>query len=237
MENNELIELISVFKEYRDLITPIEKNLQNFATSFDSIKANLNDLNNALGKDVKQEVVSISNNIAEQTEKTKRIMNDISKFASQTDRYISSVDQLISICGTLESRIKTVDSIQQRADEQIAKLDNLIEEKKKVYDLKQLQKNLELYNIGVEKVSEYINKDIAENLKNNSDKIGEIKNKNESVYQTLIEEKSTLHELISAYTESNNLLKKITENKDVNEAYIFDILDKWAEDRKIRIKK
>ena len=35
----------------------------------------------------------------------------------------------------------------------------------------------------------------------------------------------------------NELLKKIVEKQDVNEAYIFDILDKWAEDRKVKIKK
>ena len=45
------------------------------------------------------------------------------------------------------------------------------------------------------------------------------------------------HELVETYKSSNELLKKIVEKQDVNEAYIFDILDKWAEERKVKIKK
>ena len=55
--------------------------------------------------------------------------------------------------------------------------------------------------------------------------------------QTLIEEKSSIEELVKNYTESNNLLKNIVANNDVNEQYIFDILDKWATLRGVKTKK
>ena len=43
--------------------------------------------------------------------------------------------------------------------------------------------------------------------------------------------------MASAYVSSNELLKKIVEKNDVNEEYIFDILDKWAESRKVKTKR
>ena len=34
-----------------------------------------------------------------------------------------------------------------------------------------------------------------------------------------------------------NQIAKVLEKNDVNEEYIFDILDKWAEERKVKMKK
>ena len=91
--------------------------------------------------------------------------------------------------------------------------------------------------MGVQKVSEYINKDVAETLKNSSDKIKEIHDKNISIYEAIVEEKSSIDKLVDSYNASNKLLKKIVEDNDVNEEYIFEILDKWALDRKVKTKK
>ncbi|MBR1985252.1 MAG: hypothetical protein IKA31_05855, partial [Clostridia bacterium] len=93
------------------------------------------------------------------------------------------------------------------------------------------------YNVGVQKVREYINQDVAETLKTSSEKIGKISDKNESILEAILEEKSSIDKLVESYSNSNKLLKKIVEENDVNEQYIFEILDRWAEDRKLKIKK
>ena len=54
--------------------------------------------------------------------------------------------------------------------------------------------------------------------------------------QEIISEKS-IDDLVLTYASSNELLKKIAQKQDVNEEYIFDILDRWAEDRKVKHKK
>ena len=89
----------------------------------------------------------------------------------------------------------------------------------------------------MQKLSEYINKDIAEALRNNSSQISQIKDNNENILSAIIEEKGSIEQLTNSYLESNKLLKKVVESNDVNIEYIFDILDRWAEDRKIKIKK
>ena len=46
MENNEIKELITTFKEYRDLIGPIEQSLRAFASSFESMRSDIHSLSN-----------------------------------------------------------------------------------------------------------------------------------------------------------------------------------------------
>ena len=237
MDNNEIKNLIATFKEYRDLLSPIEQSLKEFSISFDSISGDIKNLNSSFDGNVQQKLDRICKDLAEQVDKAKNLSNQVDTFMTSTNRYVNSVDRLITICGRIEEKLSTVDKIQNEAEIQIEKLDNIIEEKKKTYNIKQLEKNLETYNIGVQKVSEFINKDVADVLKTNSDKIQQIQDKNSSIYQSIADEKTSIDKLIETYSSSNELLKKIVEKNDVNEQYIYEILDKWADTRKIKTKK
>lgn len=234
---NEIKSLISTFKEYRDLLGPIEENLRAFSESLGSIKDNVTTLNTNFSGDVKNKLSAIANDLNASMEKSKTLTSQVDKFLSQTNRYVSAVDSLIGLCGKIEGKLAIVDNLQNKAESQIEKLDGIIEEKKKTYDIKQLEKNLETYNVGVQKVSEYINKDIADSLKNQNEEIKKIQDKNTSIFDAIVEEKGSVEKLIEAYTSSNAILKKIVENNDVNEEYIFEILDRWAEDRKVKTRK
>ena len=101
----------------------------------------------------------------------------------------------------------------------------------------ELKNSLDKYNAKLQSVSEFINKDVAENIVENTKTIQEIKSGNTNVVTHLMEEKSSIEELSENYRATNALLKKILEKNDVNEEYIFEILDRWAEDRKLKIKK
>ena len=237
MDNNEIRSLIATFKEYRDLLTPIEQNLKEFSISFDSISGDIKNLNSSFDGNVQQKLDTICKDLAQQVEKAKNLSSQVDTFMVSTNRYVNSVDRLITLCGRIEEKLSTVDKIQNEAEAQIEKLDNIIEEKKKTYNIKQLEKNLETYNIGVQKVSEFINKDVAEVLKTNSDKIQQIQDKNNSIYQSISDEKNGIEKLIETYASNNELLRKIIEKNDVNEQYIYEILDKWADSRKIKTKK
>lgn len=237
MDNNEVKALITTFKEYRDLLSPIEQNLKEFSISFESISADLKNLNTSFDGNVQNKLDKIYKELSTQADKAKTLSSQVDSFMGSTNRYISAVDRLVNIFSNIEDKINSVDKIQNEAESQIERLNVIIEEKKKTYNLKQLEKNLESYNIGVQKVSEYINQDVGDVLKSSNETIAQIQDKNQSIYQTLVSEKSSIDKLIESYTTSNELLKKIIENNDVNEAYIFEILDKWAEKRKLKIKK
>ncbi|MGN0960762.1 MAG: hypothetical protein ACI4PF_01020 [Christensenellales bacterium] len=234
---NEIKTLITTFKEYRDLLTPIEQNLKAFSNSFGSIKDDIQNLNNSFDGNLQAKLDKIYKELSSQADKAKSLSSEVDRFMASSSKYISSVDSLINICNKIESKLTTVDNLQSKAETQIEKLDAIIEEKKKSYDIKQLEKNLATYNVGVQKVSEYINKDVAESLKSSSDTIKQIQDKNNSIFEAIINEKGSIDKLIESYNHSNELLKKIVEGNDVNEEYIFEILDRWAEDRKLKIKK
>lgn len=237
MENNEIQSLIATFKEYRDLIGPIEQNLRQFSTSFDSIRTDIQNLNENFGGNLQGKLDKIYNELSSQADKAKTLSSEVDRFIALTNKYVNSVDSLVTLCGSIEGKIKSVDSIQKRAEDQLEKLNVIIDEKRKNYDVKQLEKNLEVYNVGVQKINDYINKDVGETLKQSSEKISQIQNKNDSVLEVLNSEKNSIDKLVENYRVSNELLKKVVENNDVNEQYIFEIIDKWAEDRKVKTKK
>ena len=237
MENNEIKVLVETFKEYRDLLTPIEQNLRAFSISLGGIKGDIQNLNASFEGNMQGKLDKIYKELSSQAEKARTLASEVDRFMNNTTKYINSVDNLINTFGKIENKLNTVTDIQNKAEQQISKLDDIIEEKRKSYDIRQLEKNLATYNVGVQKVSDYINKDVAESLKNSNDKIKQIQDKSTSIYSILNEEKYSIDKLIDSYNESNQLLKKIVEGNDVNEQYIFEVLDKWAEIRKVKTKK
>lgn len=237
MENNEIKALIETFKEYRDLLTPIEQNLRAFSVSLGGIKGDIQNLNDSFEGNMQGKLDKIYEELSSQAEKARTLASEVDRFANNTTKYINSIDNLVNTFGKIENKLNTVTDIQNKAEQQISKLDDIIEEKRKSYDIRQLEKNLATYNVGVQKVSDYINKDVAEALKNSNDKIKQIQDKSTSIYSILTDEKYSIDKLIDSYNESNQLLKKIVEGNDVNEQYIFEVLDKWAEIRKVKTKK
>lgn len=237
MENKEIQELVEAFKGYRDLITPIEQNLREFSNSFESIKQDLSNMNESFDGNISSKLDKIYKDLSNQAEKSKSLTSQIDRFSNATNSYISGVDRLMSSLNQIQEKIKQVDSIQELADKQVERLNTIIDEKKKNYDIKQLQRSLDSYNTGVQKINEYINKDIAETLKSNNDKVLQIQDKTYSIFENIVSEKQDINKLIETYSQSNELLKKVVENNTVNQEYIYEMLDKWAEERNVKIKK
>ena len=100
-----------------------------------------------------------------------------------------------------------------------------------------LQRSLEVYNANIEATSDFINKDIAESVVESAKMVQSIKDGSENIVKYLEDEKKNVAELSQNYLASSELLRKIIEKNDVNEEYIFDILDKWADSRKVKHKK
>lgn len=237
MENDDIAKLISTFKEYRDLLTPIEQNLREFSASFGSIRQDMENLNNNFDGTLQSKIDKMYKELSSQADKARTLASEVDRFMSTSAKYVSSVDNLINVCSKIEGKLNIVDNLQSKAENQISKLDTIIEEKKKSYDIKSLEKNLEAYNVGVQKVSEYINKDVADTLKASGDRIKQIQDKNTSIFEAIVDENCSIDKLVEQYKTSNLLLKKVVEGNDVNEQYIFEILDRWAEDRRVKTKK
>ena len=237
MDNNEVNALIDAFVGYREMLVPIQADMHEFLETYGALKSDVDKLNTAFSGDVQARLSEIYKNLASQAEKSEELTRKVDQFLKSSEKYTEGVSNLISMFQNIESRISSVNEIEKQAEEQIGRLDTMLEEKRRNYDLKDLKKSLDAYNANLQTVGEFINKDVAENIIENTNSIKEIKSGNENIAKRLEEEKQSIDALAETYKSSNALLKKIVEKEDVNEEYIFDIIDKWAESRKVKTKK
>ena len=237
MENSEVNALIDAFGGYREMLVPIQADMHEFLETYGALRSDVDKLNSAFSGDVQARLSEIYKNLAAQAEKSEELTRKVDQFLKSSEKYTEGVSNLISMFNSIEKRISSVNELEAQAEEQIGKLDTIIEEKRRSYDLKDLKKSLDAYNANLQTVGDFINKDVAENIIENTNSIREIKAGNENIAKRLEEEKQSIDVLAETYKSSNALLKKIVEKEDVNEEYIFDILDKWAESRKVKIKK
>jgi len=237
MNNNEVKELIESFKGYRNLLAPIQKNLADFADTYDAMRENIDKLNASFGGDLKSKVEEIFRQMTGQAGKTADLSGQIDKLSGAAAKYASDVGAFVALFSKIEQRLGAVLELESRAESQISRLDTILEEKTKNYNLKELQTALDKYNQDVKKVSEFINKDIADSMTASRDSLASMKESLDGVVKARTGEDATMERLLKSYSASEELLKQIIEKNDVNEAYIFELLDKWAESRKVKIKK
>ena len=237
MDNNEVNALIDAFVGYREMLVPIQTDMHEFLETYGAMKNDVDKLNTAFSGNVQGKLAEIYKLLESQAEKSEALTRKVDEFLKSTNKYTEEVDKLITMFQSIQGRISDVNELEAKAEEQIQKLDTIIEEKRRNYDLKDLKKSLDQYNSNLQSVGDFINKDVAENIISNTKFIQEIKSGNENIAKRLEEEKLSIDALATNYIESNNLLKTIVEKQDVNEEYIFDILDRWAESRKVKTKK
>jgi DNA repair exonuclease SbcCD ATPase subunit len=238
MDNaQEITELIKRFTEYRNILTPLQENLHSVADSYEAMKKDVEKIDRNFGDETRQQLDKIYGTISAQAKQGAELSTRIDRFLSAADSYTDSVKKLTDSFSVIEQRLATVDEIEKTAEEQIARLNEIIDEKKINYNTKDLQKSLENYNKNVEKISDFINKDVARVLQENGKKIDEVKQDNDNISALLAAQNKSVETLVSAYRETGGLLRTVVGKEDVNEQYIFDILDKWAQSRRVKIKK
>ena len=237
MENSEVNALIDAFIGYREMLVPIQNDMHDFLETYDALRNDVDKLDSAFSGDVQGKLQQIYKTLSDQAEKSEMLMRKVDEFLKNTTKYSEELDNLMNMFASIQDKVSSVTELEEKAEEQIGKLDEILEEKRKNYDLKDLKKSLDQYNANLQNVNDFINKDVAENIVENSKAIQEIKSGSDNIAKRLEEERISLEKLSETYLTSNNLLKKIIEKNDVNEEYIFDILDKWAEERKVKIKK
>jgi predicted DNA-binding ArsR family transcriptional regulator len=237
MDNNEVNALIDAFVGYREMLVPIQSDMHEFLNTYVAMKNDIDKLDDAFSGDVQAKLSEIYKLLASQAEKSEELTRKVDQFLKSSTKYTEEVDNLISMFESIQDRISAVNKLEEKAEEQIGRLDSIIEEKRRNYNLKDLEKSLDAYNANLQAVGDFINNEVAENIVANTKTIQEIKDGNENIAKHLEDEKSSIEKLTETYLESNKLLKKIVEKEDVNEEYIFDILDKWAESRKVKTKK
>jgi len=229
--------LIETFREYRDLLTPITENLRDFADTYDGIKGDIARLSAAFEGDVTGNLDRIYKTLSAEAEKAQSLSHEIDAFLARSERYEGELRKLSATIGKLDDTLGSLSRLESEAETQIGKLESTLEERRKNYNLKELERTVANYQASVTKVSEFINRDVAASLQENNDKLNSIRDGLEEIRGGIREGNSNVESLVSSYLATSDLLRKVTEGERVNEAYIYDVLDRWAADRGVKRKK
>ncbi len=236
-KTEDLKTLIDAFIGYREMLTPIQDGLSDFLETYDRVRDDIEKLNAAFDGSAQTNLQAIAKTLAMQAEKSTDLSSRIEQFAKATGKYVAQIDSLVGILEKTEQKLASINEIENKASAQLKKLDEVIEEKKISYNLRDLQRSLEGYDNNVRKVSDFINKDVADVLSENAKKIDEIRKGEESLQRDLLSEKETLEKLLENSAQTSAILHRIADTKDVNEEYIYAVIDKWAESRRVKTKK
>ena len=237
MDEKSIKELIESFIAYRNLIAPLQESLHSVSKTYEEIRGDLDNLTKSFSGSAASQLEKVHATLSTQAKSGQELGRRIEEYAASGEKYAQAVRDMSSRFSEVVSRIDSLSEIEKTAQSQLARIDTLIAEKRSSYNLKGLQKSLDDYNVNVEKISDFINKDIAAVLKDNADKIEAIRRENEALSQTVAAQSKDIATLITEFSNTSTLLKKLVEGSTVNEEYLFDAFDKWAEDRKVKIKK
>ena len=237
MNDNEVKVLIETFKSYRDLLTPIQSNLNDFIATYSGLQGDIDRLNQAFSGDAKTNLEKIYRTLSGQAEKATDLASQIDRFMKMSNKYTDDVAKLLGTVEKVADKLENISVLETKAETQLEKLETILNEKRKSYNVKDLERTLETYDDNVKRMNEFINKDVAEKVADSNAKINAVKSGSEAMLNRISQEKTSIEELTATYKETNRLLRQIIEKDDVNEAYLYDVLDKWAQDRKVKIKK
>ena len=237
MDEKSIKELIDSFIAYRNLIAPLQESLHSVSKTYEEIRSDLDNLTKSFSGNAANQLEKVHATLSAQAKSGQELGRRIEEYASSGEKYAQAVKDMSSRFSDVVDRIDSLSEIEKSAQTQLARIDALIAEKRSSYNLKELQKSLDNYNTNVEKISDFINKDIATVLKDNADKIEAIRKENEELSAAVAEQGKDISTLIAEFSNTSALLKKLVEGGSVNEEYLFDAFDKWAEDRKVKIKK
>ena len=237
MDDASIKELIDSFIAYRNLIAPLQESLHTVSKTYAEIKEDLDNLSKNFSAGTVSQLEKVHTTLNAQAKSGQELSRRIDEYAQSGERYARAVGEMSSRLSALSSRVDSLQELENSARRQIERIDTLIEEKKSSYNLKELQKSLDGYNTNVEKISDFINRDIASVLTQNAEKIEAIRRENEALHEVVLEQGKDIATLSAMFSETTALLKKVVEGSTVNEQYLFDAFDEWAADRKVKTKK
>ena len=234
---NDIKQLIDSFSAYRNVLAPLQESLHSLAETYSAIRDDMDNLTKSLSGNAGSQLEKIHTTLSAQAKSGQELARRIDEYADSGEKYSHAVAEMTRRFGEISSKLDSINQIEKTAENIMGRLEELMEEKRASYNVKELQRSLDTYNKNVERISEFINKDIASVLQQNADKIEAIRRENEALATVVGEQGKAVSELTAMFAETSVLLRQAVENGTVNEEYIFDAFDKWAADRKVKIKR
>ena len=145
METKEVDSLIEAFVGYREMLVPIQSELHDFLMTYDALKDSVDKLRTSFSDDAKEKLNEIYKSLSSQAKKSEEMSLKVDEFLKSSAKYTEGLNRLVSTFEGINDKLSSVNEIEAKAEEQIGKLEELIEEKRKNYNLKELQRSLEQF--------------------------------------------------------------------------------------------
>lgn len=236
MNEDSVKQLTESFIAYREMLAPLQEGLNAVSATYGEIRDDLDALSKNLSGNAAGQLERVHAALNAQAKNGQELNRRIEEYSKSGEEFAKAVKDMSESFSELTERIASLEDMENKARGQMEKIDRLIEEKKANYNLKDLQKSLDRYSVNMEKISEFINRDVAAVIKQNADKIDYIRKENDELKAIVTQQSDDIAALADAFAETTALLKKVVEGSTVNEQYLFDLLDRWAADRKVKIK-
>jgi len=227
----EIADLIGEFTNHTKVIETVNENFTNFVHAYKQIKESLEKLNidikskhniekamnDLLGKG-ELLVVDITV-LAEKINKLESLINPI---AEQIENLNTSFKKLINFDENVQAILNSV----SKTNETIEKL-----------DLNQITKMLDSYSQKMDQTKTIFEQDVKKAFNVNNAKIDNMIKDVSFVLKNADTTSTRLELLVKQQVELQAVIAKLVDKNTFQMEYLYDVFDKWAEERKVKLSK
>ena len=112
MESKEISSLIEAFVGYREMLVPIQSDLNEFASTYSLLRSDIEKLSNSFSNDAKSKLDEIYRSLAAQAQKSEELTRKVDQFLKSSTKYTEEVDKLIGTFENINKRISGINEIE-----------------------------------------------------------------------------------------------------------------------------
>ena len=99
MDNKEINSLIDAFVGYREMLVPIQSDLNEFLNTYNALQTDIDKLSNSFSNDAKSKLDEIYRSLAAQAQKSEELTRKVDQFLKSSTKYTTEVEKLITELG------------------------------------------------------------------------------------------------------------------------------------------
>jgi len=236
MDKDTLERIINEYADSRKLMESVNSNINEFIEAYKEVSNKLNKLQRPDDIELKEKIDGLEKKLGtidESIKEYKEILDNNINVATKINKSIINSDNAIKqinekLTPTLELITNTLGAMNNF---------NTIVESFSQVDFSSLEKNIPEYTSQIVSLNKNVKKNIADKIKTNDIAFEKLHKSVSKVVDNSDNQTNTLGDISTKLLDTNMLLEEIVTKGNVDEQMIYEILDKWAESRNIKIKK
>jgi len=234
MENikeKEITDLITEFSKHTKVIEKVNENFASFVQAYKVIKESLEKLN--VDVKSKQTIEHTMNDLVSKSQNMVGDINVLSGKINKLENLINPISEQIENLNTSFKKLINFEENVQKILNNVNKTNETIEK----LDLNQINDALVSYNEKMEQTKNIFEKDVKKSFDTNNAKIDAMVSDVNSVLKNADSQNTHLEELVNQQSSLQAILTKIADKNTFQMEYLYEILDKWADERKVKTNK